>query len=262
MAAVSARSGSSCRAEHRSSTPRRRRRSNARTSTIKQIAGCMVGALAPVLPGKVPAASAGELHVLAFGGKSARRRKLCRRRADRRRQRRRTRRGRGRCHRDRRHQLHEPAGRGARDGSADPPPSGRAARRFRRLRRMAAAGGLQDVVRAEYEVLEGQGAGDVSFSHRGERRFQRCGGARWGRRRLVGARSVITGVPTARKKSSRRRSRRPSAAAIGSSSRRPAGAVTATSPAVPPNAPPPISPTERSPCRLRASAVASRTRSA
>jgi N-methylhydantoinase B/oxoprolinase/acetone carboxylase alpha subunit len=43
---------------------------NARTSTIKRIAGCMVGALAPVLPGKVPAASAGELHVLAFGGKT------------------------------------------------------------------------------------------------------------------------------------------------------------------------------------------------
>jgi N-methylhydantoinase B/oxoprolinase/acetone carboxylase alpha subunit len=44
---------------------------NARTSTIKRIAGCMVGALAPVLPGKVPAASAGELHVLAFGGRTA-----------------------------------------------------------------------------------------------------------------------------------------------------------------------------------------------
>jgi N-methylhydantoinase B len=43
---------------------------NARTSTIKRIAGCMVGALAPVLPGKVPAALAGELHVLAFGGKT------------------------------------------------------------------------------------------------------------------------------------------------------------------------------------------------
>ena len=42
---------------------------NARTSTIKRIAGCMVGALAPVLPGKSPAASGGELHVLAFGGK-------------------------------------------------------------------------------------------------------------------------------------------------------------------------------------------------
>jgi N-methylhydantoinase B len=42
---------------------------NARTSTIKRIAGCMVGALAPVMAEKAPAASAGELHVLAFGGK-------------------------------------------------------------------------------------------------------------------------------------------------------------------------------------------------
>ncbi|HZK92231.1 MAG TPA: hydantoinase B/oxoprolinase family protein [Stellaceae bacterium] len=41
---------------------------NARTSTIKRIAGCMVGALTPVLPDNAPAASAGELLVLAFGG--------------------------------------------------------------------------------------------------------------------------------------------------------------------------------------------------
>jgi N-methylhydantoinase B len=41
---------------------------NARTSTIKRIAGCMIGALAPVLQDKAPAASAGELLVLAFGG--------------------------------------------------------------------------------------------------------------------------------------------------------------------------------------------------
>jgi N-methylhydantoinase B/oxoprolinase/acetone carboxylase alpha subunit len=43
---------------------------NARTSTIKRIAGCMVGALAPALADKAPASSAGELLVLAFGGKS------------------------------------------------------------------------------------------------------------------------------------------------------------------------------------------------
>jgi N-methylhydantoinase B len=42
---------------------------NARTSTIKRITSCMIGALAPVLPGKVPAASAGELLVMAFGGR-------------------------------------------------------------------------------------------------------------------------------------------------------------------------------------------------
>jgi N-methylhydantoinase B len=44
---------------------------NARTSTIKRIAGCMLGALAPVMHDKVPAAAAGELLVLAFGGKRA-----------------------------------------------------------------------------------------------------------------------------------------------------------------------------------------------
>ncbi|HKF72317.1 MAG TPA: hydantoinase B/oxoprolinase family protein [Stellaceae bacterium] len=42
---------------------------NARTATIKRITTCMIGALAPVLPSKVPAASAGELLVLAFGGR-------------------------------------------------------------------------------------------------------------------------------------------------------------------------------------------------
>ncbi len=43
---------------------------NARTSTIKRITTCMIGALAPVLPGKVPASSAGELLVMAFGGRN------------------------------------------------------------------------------------------------------------------------------------------------------------------------------------------------
>jgi len=43
---------------------------NARTSTIKRIAGCMVGALAPAMPGKVPAAASGALLVLAFGGRA------------------------------------------------------------------------------------------------------------------------------------------------------------------------------------------------
>jgi N-methylhydantoinase B/oxoprolinase/acetone carboxylase alpha subunit len=42
---------------------------NARTSTIKRITTCMIGALAPVLPTKVPAQSAGELLVMAFGGR-------------------------------------------------------------------------------------------------------------------------------------------------------------------------------------------------
>jgi N-methylhydantoinase B/oxoprolinase/acetone carboxylase alpha subunit len=42
---------------------------NARTATIKRIAGCVLGALAPVMPQKVPAAPAGELLVIAFGGR-------------------------------------------------------------------------------------------------------------------------------------------------------------------------------------------------
>src|SRR6185295_17455780 len=41
---------------------------NARTSTIKRITGCMIGALAQILPERVPVASAGELLVIAFGG--------------------------------------------------------------------------------------------------------------------------------------------------------------------------------------------------
>jgi N-methylhydantoinase B/oxoprolinase/acetone carboxylase alpha subunit len=41
---------------------------NARTSTIKRITGCMIGALAQVMPEKVPAAAAGELLVVVFGG--------------------------------------------------------------------------------------------------------------------------------------------------------------------------------------------------
>ena len=107
---------------------------NARTSTIKRITGCMIGALAQILPERVPAASAGELLVIAFGGShpgggryvvgeliaggsgasagSGRRRR----------------------HRNRRHELHEPAGRSHGDGGADPHPPGRAPEGFRRRR--------------------------------------------------------------------------------------------------------------------------------
>jgi N-methylhydantoinase B/oxoprolinase/acetone carboxylase alpha subunit len=41
---------------------------NARTSTIKRIAGAIISALAEVLPAKVPAPSAGEMLMVAFGG--------------------------------------------------------------------------------------------------------------------------------------------------------------------------------------------------
>jgi len=41
---------------------------NARSATIKRITGCMLAALAEVLPDRVPAPSGGELLVMAFGG--------------------------------------------------------------------------------------------------------------------------------------------------------------------------------------------------
>ena len=41
---------------------------NARTSTIKRIAGCILGALRQAVPGRLPADSGGELLVLMFGG--------------------------------------------------------------------------------------------------------------------------------------------------------------------------------------------------
>ena len=42
---------------------------NARTSTIKRIAGCIIAALAEALPDRVPAPSAGEMALVAFGGR-------------------------------------------------------------------------------------------------------------------------------------------------------------------------------------------------
>lgn len=41
---------------------------NARTSTIKRMAGCILGALRPVIPAKVPADSTGEMLAIMFGG--------------------------------------------------------------------------------------------------------------------------------------------------------------------------------------------------
>lgn len=41
---------------------------NARTATIKRIAGCVVGALRQAIPGRAPADAAGEVLLLAFGG--------------------------------------------------------------------------------------------------------------------------------------------------------------------------------------------------
>ena len=42
---------------------------NARTSTIKRITGCIISALAEILPDRVPAPSAGEMALVAFGGR-------------------------------------------------------------------------------------------------------------------------------------------------------------------------------------------------
>ncbi len=42
---------------------------NARTSTIKRITGCIISALANILPDRIPAPSAGEMALVAFGGR-------------------------------------------------------------------------------------------------------------------------------------------------------------------------------------------------
>ena len=155
---------------------------NARTSTIKRITGCMIGALAPVLPGKVPAAAAGELLVMAFGGRS----------------------------RGQAYVVGElvASGSGAshgRDGvdvvetdatnCMNLPAEAMEMEAPIRIHRVALRedsggpgefrGGL-GVVR-EYEIL----AGEVAFSHRGERHFSAAAGAAGGGEGAM-ARSVIT----------------------------------------------------------------------
>ena len=119
---------------------------NSRTATIKRIAGCILGALKEVLPERVPADSAGELVALMFGGRHGNGQAFVtgeliaggsgagpalRRR---------------RRHRDRRHQLHEPARGGPRDGCADPRSSPRAPAGLRRRRHAARRpGGRQGI---------------------------------------------------------------------------------------------------------------------
>jgi N-methylhydantoinase B/oxoprolinase/acetone carboxylase alpha subunit len=44
---------------------------NARASTIKRITGTIIGALAEVMPGRIPAHSAGQMVIVAFGGRLA-----------------------------------------------------------------------------------------------------------------------------------------------------------------------------------------------
>jgi N-methylhydantoinase B/oxoprolinase/acetone carboxylase alpha subunit len=144
---------------------------NARTATIKRIAGCMVGALAPLLPDKAPAAAAGELLVLAFGGKTASGNYVV-----------------GEL-------IAGGSGAGPHQDGVDAietdatncmnlPAEALEMEAPIRLHRVALRtgsggagawrGGL-GLVR-EYEVLAGPGAGDVSFSHRGERHFSAAAG--------------------------------------------------------------------------------------
>jgi N-methylhydantoinase B len=148
---------------------------NARTSTIKRIAGCMVGALAPAMPGRVPAAASGELLVLAFGGQTARGNYVV-----------------GEL-------IAGGSGAGPdRDGvdaietdatnCMNLPAEAlemEAPIRLHRVALRAGSGGAGEwrgglgLVR-EYEVLEGPGTGDVSFSHRGERHFSAAAGLHGG----------------------------------------------------------------------------------
>jgi N-methylhydantoinase B len=144
---------------------------NARTSTIKRIAGCMIGALAPVMGDRAPAASAGELHVLAFGGKGAAGNYVV-----------------GEL-------IAGGSGAGPRGDGVDAIETDatncmnlpaealemEAPIRLHRVALRANSGGDGEwrgglgLIR-EYEVLDGPEAGDVSFSHRGERHFSAAAG--------------------------------------------------------------------------------------
>jgi len=158
---------------------------NARTSTIKRIAGCMVGALAPAIGDRAPAASAGELHVLAFGGKGANGNYVV-----------------GEL-------IAGGSGAGPRGDGVDAIETDatncmnlpaealeiEAPIRLHRVALRANSGGDGEWrgglgLTREYEVLEGPGAGDVSFSHRGERHFSAAAGLAGGKEGAR-ARSVI-----------------------------------------------------------------------
>src|SRR3984957_4636505 len=154
---------------------------NARTATIKRIAGCMVGALAPVMRDKVPAAAAGELLVLAFGGKNAAGNYVV-----------------GEL-------IAGGSGAGPRQDGVDAIETDatncmnlpaealemEAPIRLHRIALRAGSGGAGEwrgglgLIR-EYEVLDG----DISFSHRGERHFSAAAGLNGGQEGAR-ARSVI-----------------------------------------------------------------------
>jgi N-methylhydantoinase B len=154
---------------------------NARTSTIKRIAGCMIGALAPAMAGKAPAAAAGELHVLVFGGKTVAGNYVV-----------------GEL-------IAGGSGAGPRGDGVDAIETDatncmnlpaealemEAPIRLHRVALRANSGGAGEWrgglgLTREYEVLEG----DVSFSHRGERHFSAAAGLAGGKEGAR-ARSVI-----------------------------------------------------------------------
>src|SRR5579872_294673 len=158
---------------------------NARTSTIKRIAGCMIGALAPVMGELHVLAFGGELHVLAFGGKGPAGNYVV-----------------GEL-------IAGGSGAGPRGDGIDAietdatncmnlPAEALEMEAPIRLHRVALRtnsggegewrGGLG--LTREYEVLEGPGAGDISFSHRGERHFSAAVGLAGGNEGAR-ARSVI-----------------------------------------------------------------------
>ena len=100
--------------------PREPAPTGCRTSTIKRITTCILGALRQAAPDRVPADSGSEIVIMHFGGRRSDGRRYVTSQLAGRRQRgvgaaRRRRRDRDRCH-----QLHERAGRGAGAGGADP----------------------------------------------------------------------------------------------------------------------------------------------
>ncbi len=120
---------------------------NSRTATIKRIASCIVGALKEAPPARVPADASSSSLVLMFGGKQDDGYAFRGRRVQCRRQRRWPTARWRRCHRDKRQQLHEPAGGGPGVGGTGTGPPHGPARRFGRPRPVPRRPGLRAGVR-------------------------------------------------------------------------------------------------------------------
>ena len=185
---------------------------NSRTSTIKRIAGTIIGALREARPENAPARRRGGAPRARVRRRPRGRLALRGRRAHRLRERRERRQGRGGRHRDGRLELHEPPGRGARDGRPDSPAPLRAAaglggprrvpRRTRdqpRVRDPFGRGGLHPSRRA----APAPGAGHGGRRVRSARPFP-SSGARAGRRRSSPRRPWCASVPGTGWRSTRR----------------------------------------------------------